>query len=405
MPARARANGEGSIYAYRNGFAAYAWVTKPDGKRTRKYVYGPTRETVHDKWIKLHQQARAGPVATRVPTLGDYLTYWHREVVRPNLAPLTCATYETILRLYVIPGLGGKRLDRLQVRDVQTWINEVARTCQCCAQGKDDRRPELKRRCCALGRCCGDTPSARTVKDVWGVLRSALNHAATEELVTRNAAALVKLPPVRRRRGRAWSSDEARRSLESARSDRDPLYAAYVLILVLGLRKGEVLGLTEDAVDLAAGELSIGWQLQRVGGQLLHRETKTQTSDAMLPLPDICAAALGLRQQARKNDRDQAGIAWQGSRLLFTTRYGTPVEPRNFNRFWDARCARAGVRKITVHDARRTCATLLVDLDVHPRVIMQVLRHAEVSVTMEIYSQASSDATRDALKRLGESLR
>ncbi|MEV5446627.1 tyrosine-type recombinase/integrase, partial [Streptomyces sp. NPDC052644] len=99
------------------------------------------------------------------------------------------------------------------------------------------------------------------------------------------------------------------------------------------------------------------------------------------------------------------GIAWQGSPLLFTTRYGTPIEPRNFNRSWDARCTRAGVRKITVHDARRTCATLLVDLDVHPRVIMQVLRHAEVSVTMEIYSQASSDATRDALKRLGESLR
>ncbi|MCL7460678.1 tyrosine-type recombinase/integrase [Micromonospora sp. MSM11] len=81
------------------------------------------------------------------------------------------------------------------------------------------------------------------------------------------------------------------------------------------------------------------------------------------------------------------------------------MEPRNFNRSWDARCARASVRKITVHDARRTCATLLVDLDVHPRVIMQVLRHAEVSVTMEIYSQALSDATRDALKRLGESLR
>ena len=144
MPGRTRANGEGSIFPYRNGFAAYVWVTKPDGKRTRKYVYGQTREAVHDKWIKLHQQAKAGPVATRVPTLGDYLTYWHREVVRPNLAPLTCATYETILRLYVIPGLGGKRLDRLQVRDVQTWINEVARTCQCCAQGKDARRPELK---------------------------------------------------------------------------------------------------------------------------------------------------------------------------------------------------------------------------------------------------------------------
>lgn len=71
MPARTRANGEGSIFPYRNGFAAYVWVTKPDGKRTRKYVYGQTREAVHDKWINLHQQAKVGPVATRVPTLGD----------------------------------------------------------------------------------------------------------------------------------------------------------------------------------------------------------------------------------------------------------------------------------------------------------------------------------------------
>src|SRR3954470_12086679 len=123
MPGRVRANGEGSIFPYRNGFAAYVWVTKPDGKRTRKYVYGQDRETVHDKWIRLHQQAKAGPVATRVPTLGAYLTYWHRDVVAPNLAPLTCATYETMIRLYLIPGLGEKRLDRLQVRDVQTWIN------------------------------------------------------------------------------------------------------------------------------------------------------------------------------------------------------------------------------------------------------------------------------------------
>ena len=89
---------------------------------------------------------------------------------------------------------------------------------------------------------------------------------------------------------------------------------------------------------------------------------------------------------------------------MFTTRYGTPIEPRNFNRSWDSRCAKAGVRKITVHDARRTCATLLADLDVHPRVAMQILRHAQFSLTMEIYTMASSAATRAALKKLGDSL-
>jgi integrase len=57
-----------------------------------------------------------------------------------------------------------------------------------------------------------------------------------------------------------------------------------------------------------------------------------------------------------------------------------------------------------VHDARRTCATLLADLDVHPRVAMQIMRHADFAVTMEIYTMVSSKATRDALKRLGESL-
>ncbi len=226
---RTRGNGEGSIFPYRNGFAAYVWVTKPDGKRQRKYVYGKTRDEVHDKWIKLHQQARQGPVATRIPTLGDYLTYWLSEVVKPNLAPLTAATYETLVRLYIVPELGAKRLDRLDLRSVQTWINKVGRTCQCCAQGKDARRRSDTRRCCAIGKCCNSTPSPRTVKDLRTVLRSALSQAKTEELISRNVAALVKLPASRRRKGKAWTSEEARCFLESARSDRDPLYAAYVL--------------------------------------------------------------------------------------------------------------------------------------------------------------------------------
>jgi hypothetical protein len=93
---RTRANGEGSIYPYRNGYAAYAWVNKPDDRRGRKYVYGKTREEVHDKWIRLQAQAMAGPVATRAPTVAAYMSYWLREIVEPNQAPLTYSTYETL---------------------------------------------------------------------------------------------------------------------------------------------------------------------------------------------------------------------------------------------------------------------------------------------------------------------
>jgi integrase len=173
---------------------------------------------------------------------------------------------------------------------------------------------------------------------------------------------------------------------------------------VQGLRKGEALGLTWDDVDLDQAEVTISWQLQRVGGQLLHRETKTEGSDVTLPLPPICVATLQLRRRQQQEARSAAGDAWQSSRLVFTTRYGTPIEPRNFSRSYDNRIDKASVRRITVHDARRTCGTLLADLDVHPRVAMAILRHAQFSIIMEIYTQVSSKATRDALKRLGDSL-
>jgi hypothetical protein len=64
-----RHNGEGSIYPYRNGFAAHVWITTPEGRRQRKVVYGKTREQVHEKWLALHELTRRGPVAPRSPSL------------------------------------------------------------------------------------------------------------------------------------------------------------------------------------------------------------------------------------------------------------------------------------------------------------------------------------------------
>jgi integrase len=86
--------------------------------------------------------------------------------------------------------------------------------------------------------------------------------------------------------------------------------------------------------------------------------------------------------------------------LVFRTRYGTPIEPRNFTRSFDRRIIKAKVARITVHDARQTCGSLLATLEVHPRVAMQILRHSKIALTMEIYTEVPSAATRAALKKL-----
>lgn len=397
-----RVNGEGSIYPYPHGFRAYVWITTPSGRRQRKYVAGKSREEVREKYLRLHEAARRGPVVTKVPTLGQFLDGWLDEVVAPSLAPATVASYRMCVRLYIAPKLGAKRLDKLTVRDVQGWLNRLRTTCQCCEQGKDAERSEPQ--CCAIGRCCHQVLAEWTVHQAYAVLRAALSQAAREELVSRNVAALVRVSVPRTQKRKVWTVEDARRFLESSREDRDPYHAGYVLLLVLGLRRGEVLGLNWSDVDLATGQASIRRQLQRIDGQLALRPTKTSTSEAPLPLPEICVDALVSHRAMTDAWRLAAGPAWHDNDLVLSTRFGLPIDPRNFHRKFKERAVAAGVPVIPVHSTRRTCASLLVELDVHPRVAMQILRHSRISVTMDIYSQVASASTREALSKLGSRL-
>jgi integrase len=349
------------------------------------------------------------PVPARIPTVARYLTRWLAAVVEPDLEPATYAYYETMARLYVSPALGSVRLDLLQVRDVQAWLDQLPRVCQCCAQGKDAARPAGRQRCCAIGACCHRYPGRRTVQAARDTLRAALNHAQTsDELVPRNVAAFATVPSSRGRRssGSGWSAELASRFLASACADGDPFCAAYVLVLACALSKAEVLGLTWPGADLDKAELDISWQLQRVGEQLVHKKragTEDPGAGCTLPMPGICSAALRRRAEEQATARERGGARWQDSDLVFTTRWGTPIEPRNFNRSFDARCAKAGVPRIPVHDTRRTCAPLLAALDIRPEAATRILRHAKSAMTVA-GAQAPDEITRAALKKLRDSL-
>lgn len=401
-----RANKEGSIFPYRNGYAAYVWVDTPEGQRKRRWAYGKTREEVHTKWLKLHQEAARGPVATSTPTVGAYLDYWMREVVKePDFSPLTVNTYSQHIRHYLVPHLGKKKLDKLTARDLRAWVNTLRKTCQCCAQGKDKARRPDRRRCCAVGECCQTFTTESNIYEARKVLRSALSNAVREEVLSRNVAMLLKMSKPRAKKDKPWTLDEVHRFLASARADDDPLYAAYVLMLVLGLRKGELLALNWPEVNMDAPELTLEWQLHRINGELRRRKKmKTEDSEDTMPLPEICVEALKLRQEQQERQRAKA-TEWKSSAYVFTTATGHPVDPsRSFARLFDSRCAKAGVRRIEVHTTRKTCATLLAALDVHPRVAMRILRHSQIKLTMDLYTQVHDDSTVDALKRLGGSI-
>ncbi|MCX4779501.1 hypothetical protein OG435_22460 [Streptomyces sp. NBC_01264] len=146
--------------------------------------------------------------------------------MKPNLAPLSCISYEGHVRLYIAPHLGTKRLDKLTVRDVREWLTKLSAICQCCAQGKDAKRATASRRCCAVGECCESFPSRRVIQGSRDALRAALTHAVTEEEITKNVASLVKVPKSRRKRIKPWSVAEAGQFLADAADRDDHLFAA-----------------------------------------------------------------------------------------------------------------------------------------------------------------------------------
>jgi integrase len=391
-----RARGEGSIYRRRDGrYAGYVWITTLSGERRRKYVYGATRAEVHARWIDLHHTAARHRLATRSPRLTDYLNQWLREVIAPFAKPKTTETYTATVARYITPYLGNHRLDALTVADVRRWLHRLATGCQCCLQGKDAARPPARQLCCALGRCCGQRLARRTVLDARAVLRSALNEAVAVRLINQNPAASVRLAPARPRRMTAWTVEQARQFLASARDDADPHYAGYVLLLCLGLRRGELLALHWSDVDLDTATVQIHRELQRIGGRLLLSETKTLDSDAGLPLPPLCLTAL------RNHLAEPDAFA---SQFVISTRSAAPIDPRNFYRSFQHRVAKAGVPRIPLHGTRHTTASLLVDLDVHPRVAMQILRHAKIATTMDVYSHIPTRTARLAMERLGTHL-
>ncbi|MBT2389936.1 site-specific integrase [Streptomyces sp. ISL-1] len=402
--ARKNANGEGTIYQRKDGrWEGTAYVLTSDGTYKRRSVYGKTWDNAHEKLTRLKADSQSGvPVSVMKQTVAEYLAYWLEHVSKPKVRRVTWVNYESLVRNYIVPGIGKKKVARLAARDIRAFLGLVARTCQCCALEKDKKRPERKRRCCAVGECCEKYPSDRTVRFLLVLLRSALQHAVREDELPRNVARNVELSTGTRREIEPLTVTEGRKLLATARGDR--LWAVYELAVRLGLRRGEVLGLRWKDVDLHDGVIHIRQSLQRVSGELVRAATKTARSTRRVPLPAECVTALRARRAQQHADRLARGDQWTTTDLVFTTRNGTPIEPRNLNRAFEVVSRRAGIRQVRFHDLRHTCASLLHEQGADARTIMEVLGHSSIRVTMDVYTFVRLDTQRAAFDRVSDAL-
>ncbi len=309
---------------------------------------------------------RGVPERSTPLSVGEFFEDWLRAIIF-SLRPRTFRRYSEYVRLHIVPALGEVRLTSLDARQIQLLYSEKI------AQGL----------------------SPMSVLHIHRVLRSALGQAERWGLVTTNAAQLADAPRPERVEMTTLSPEEARRFLLATSGDR--LEALYVLAVTTGMRQGELLGLRWHDVDLEQRSIRITGSLQYVPGKGLTVTTpKTRRSRRHVLLSEIATDALEQHQTMQCMERTNSAT-WDDNDLVFPNRIGRPMYATNMlSRSFAVVLESAGLPRIRFHDLRHTAATLLLGKGIHPKVVSEMLGHANTSMTLDVYSHATPTMQRQA---------
>lgn len=397
---RRRGHGEGSIFRRASGGWAGAVTVGIDGsgRQRRRYVYGASQREVRQKIDALRRQQDAGIVVgtSRGMTVEQYLESWvagtlTEQVAAGTLRPRTKEHYSDVAERHVIAYIGRYRLEELRPPQLRAWIAEL--------RGKVSER--------------GRPLSARTIQMAHATLRRALNDAVRDELIPRNPALLVQPGRVPRSNIAPLTLAEAKALLATAATDR--LYALWLVLMSLGLRRGEALALRWSDFDFEAKTVLISRSLQRrrteepsgrgrFRGELVEEPPKTEGSVRTLALPPSLIDVLKQHRIRQKRER-LAAVFWADPDLLFTTGAGTAIDPQNIYKAWHGLCDRAKVRRCRPHDLRHTAASFLLLQGADMRIVMDQLGHTRMATTSDLYTHVLDEVKRDAANRMDALLR
>jgi integrase len=395
----ANANGEGSIYKrMRNGrhvgYIGAISYTDDMGQPKRHVMYGKTRTDVRDKMKRVRERLDNGVAVTDSKrTLADWLAHWRvTTLAASDRTESTRELYANLCRRHLEPPpFGAIRLDKLKASDVEGLVLAMRAKTKPGKRTEENLNPEPVR---AL--------SDATIRQTYTVLRAGLAGAVRDGLLAKNPAAVVKRPGIARREARHASAVEVNKLLLCA----DGLRYRNVLTLIAatGLRRGEALALHWSDVDLDAGLLVVRGTLGRIGGKLVITEPKTDRSRRTVPISPGLVTMLLAHHADQEAERVVSRDQWQDHGLVFASEFGTPVDSRNILRTIQIAAQKAGMSHIGVHTLRHSAAVAWLESGVHIKAVADLLGHASVAITGDIYGHTSDDTARAAVAGLADRL-
>jgi len=379
-----RANNEGSI-----------WQRKSDGRWVVQYpIPGQPKPVIKycksegEAVAKLHELVVAAKTDTYVPpsniTLSQYLRDWMIENIEGNVSTNWYARKMDMIRVHIDPEIGKKEMQRVTTKDIKEFYKKLA------TSGNKNRAKNEAGEKIVTGLAPG------SIKHIHNILKPAFLQAVEDGIIgyKKNPMKKVKAPQVvKKTKPKTLTEEDIAKYLEQLFKHR--LYAAFVLDLGSGLRRGELLGLHRTDIDMETGVLTVNTQLQRVkneeGGSSLEitEVLKTDDSARSMILPSCVLHEIKLHLERQEKEKQKAGALYHDEGLVFCGRLGNRLDIRRLYELHCRALKEAGLEHIRFHDLRHTFATLLLEKGEEIKTIQNLLGHRDISTTLNTYAHVT----------------
>ena len=378
--AKKRANGEGSIRKRKDGRWEGRYTAGHDpetGKAIYKNVLGRSQAEVKEKLKQAIGEAQTLDITKAGKyTVGEWMEVWFQDYAKIKVRPSSHQTYQGYIQNHIGANIGDIPLEKLTSLDLQKFYKKLLTT------GRVDRVE-------AKGQPKG--LSAKTVRNIHQILSSALKLAQEQRLILTNPAEGCALPRVEHQEMKTLTTVQLASFFREARESG--VFELYYLELATGLRRGELLGLKWEDIDLERGDLRVRRQVSRINGEVVEAPLKTKNAYRTLPLAEDTVSVL-------KEQRRKVG----NSPWVFPSPNGGPISPDSVLHMLHRVLKRAGLPKVRFHDLRHTFATLALQNGVDVKTVSGMLGHFSAGFTLDTYAHITSAAQRQAAQTMGSVL-
>ena len=308
-------------------------------------------------------------------TFGAWMDHWYQTECIPKIRPKTQADYENRIYQHIIPELGSIPLAKLTAADLQQFYNRLK-------EGGRLLRVEQY----------GPGLSDRMVKSCHVTCRVALDQAVAQGLILKNPALSCKAPVTRPKEMQVLTGEEIQRLLIQTKEDN--CFELLLLELTTGLRRGEILALQWDDLNVQTGALRVERQVQRIQGKLAVSQPKTRASCRSILLP---APVLEILAQYRQS---------VSSHWMFPSpkKEDSPLDPAAVRKKLSAVLKRAGCPAARFHDLRHTFATSALEHGMDVKTLSTVIGHVSSATTLNVYAHVTDEMRQKAADKIDRAI-